>query len=113
MKGPGNPNHRILAAYALSGCCMETTMKRHLLAVLGATAALGLAAGSAAAWDDSYRDCPGSRGCLSAYYSPTFHRGPYYRPLPPVWQYSYVYGGYYVAGRRGGCVKRGYRWRCH
>jgi hypothetical protein len=93
---------------------MEMTMRGLLLAVLGAIGAIGLTAGSAAAWDDSYRYCPGSWGCPSAYYSLNLHqRGPfYYRTLPPAWQYSYVYGGYYVAGRRGGCVKRGYRWRC-
>src|SRR4051794_624827 len=82
-----NPNHRTLSLFALSGCSMERTMKRPVLAVLGAIATIGLSAGSAGAWDDSYRDCPGARGCPSAYYSPSFHRGPYYRPLPPVYRY--------------------------
>ena len=83
-------------------------MKKLAMAVLSALGLIGLSAGSAAAWDDSYRYCPGARWCSSAYYSPSFHRGPYYRFLP---EYGQGYFRYY-AGPRGKCVSRG-RWhRC-
>ncbi len=85
-------------------------MKRHVLIVLGAIGLTASTAGPAAAWDDSYRYCPGARGCLSAYYPFSFHSGPYYRPLPPV--YRYAYGRAYYVGRKGGCARRGYRAWC-
>lgn len=68
-------------------------MIRLAYAPLGAIAILGMATGSQAGWDDSYRYCPGAWGCPSAYYSLPPHR-PYYE-----YRYLLPHNGNIVTGR--------------
>ena len=84
-------------------------MNKLVLAGLGAIGVLGLTAGSAAAWDDSYRYCPGARWCPSAYYSLNLHRGYDYRYLP---EYRQTYFRHHHSVRRSGCTTRRGRERC-
>ena len=84
-------------------------MRKLLLAGLGAMGLMGMTAGSASAWDDSYRYCPGARGCPSAYYPLDLRRGPYYRYLPGYRQTYFRRHGV----RRSGCVTRHGRERCY